>query len=133
MAAGIKMDHVQIGYCNEHRVSEDAPQNEEDKLLEKEFQKKSRIKKESTVFKFFCKKCNIPLCIYCKIEGGSHSSGEFSDHPLVEINQAYLQARKESQQPDPIVQKYKASIKNKLQDLDKKIETINKNAKEAES
>ena len=81
---------------------------------------------------FFCNKCKTTLCIYCKIKG-SHSSGEFANHQLVNIEEAYDQAVNEADFIDPLIEKHKASIRSKLQELDDKISEINENARAVEN
>lgn len=81
---------------------------------------------------FFCNKCKTTLCIYCKIKG-SHSSGEFANHQLVNIEEAYDQAVNEADFIDPLIEKHKASIRSKLQELDERISEINENARAVEN
>jgi len=80
---------------------------------------------------FFCTKCNKTLCIYCKVSG-SHSSGEFANHRLIEVESAYEKAKDEASSADPLIEKHKAGIKSKLKKLDEKIKEINDNASHAE-
>ncbi|CAK72944.1 unnamed protein product (macronuclear) [Paramecium tetraurelia] len=75
----------------------------------------------------FCTIDRTPLCLYCKI-GGSHSSGESANHPLVKISDAYMKSLVESKDIDPLIEKRKNQLAEYLQQIDYSIKEVNKNA-----
>lgn len=83
-------------------------------------------------YQFFCTKCKTLLCVYCKING-SHSTGEYGNHILITIQEAFSEAVKQSKEEDPPMVKYKATLKNLLKSVDDKIAMISENAKNAEN
>ena len=48
---------------------------------------------------FFCPKCDVPVCIYCKMVG-SHSTGAFNNHRLVGVRVAWKKAIDEASEPN---------------------------------
>lgn len=83
-------------------------------------------------YQFFCTKCKTVLCIYCKING-SHSQGEYGNHPLITIGEAFQEAVKHSKEADPNMEKHKASLKNMLKTVDDRISMVTENAKNTEN
>lgn len=82
--------------------------------------------------KFFCEKCRMLICIDCKISG-NHSVGEQGSHTLKKIEDAYNEAVTQANIADPQMDKYKASLKSSLKQVDIKIDEISQNAKEKEN
>jgi B-box zinc finger len=83
-------------------------------------------------FMFFCGRCKTTLCISCKISG-SHSSGEYANHKLMNIDEAYKDASDQSKTADPQTEKYKATLRNLLATVKDKIESVAKNAQATEN
>ncbi|KAA6370783.1 MAG: putative zinc finger protein [Streblomastix strix] len=76
---------------------------------------------------FFCPICAIPVCTMCKMMG-SHSTGEFGNHKLVMIEQAYQKLQEESEkQGDTSQETRKAQLYNQLGEVDRKVMEIHKN------
>eukprot|EP00825_Cyclidium_porcatum_P032309 TRINITY_DN3461_c0_g2_i2.p1 TRINITY_DN3461_c0_g2~~TRINITY_DN3461_c0_g2_i2.p1 ORF type:complete len:495 (-),score=76.17 TRINITY_DN3461_c0_g2_i2:559-2013(-) len=75
----------------------------------------------------FCTHCNIPLCVYCKING-THSTGDAAGHLLVKITDAYKTALADSKECDPQLEKKKNQLAEQLQLIDQKIKDVNTNA-----
>lgn len=83
-------------------------------------------------YQFFCKKCKTAICIYCKING-SHSTGEYGNHVLITIDEAFKEAVNQSKDEDRMMTQHKAYLKNMLKQVDEKISIISENAKNAEN
>lgn len=66
---------------------------------------------------FYCPIDNEPLCVYCKING-SHNAGEKVGHTLVKISEIYSKALMESKEKDPILEKRKSQLNDRLNDID---------------
>lgn len=80
---------------------------------------------------FFCTKCKAVLCIFCKING-SHSSGDYANHLLITIGEAYNEAKNQSEAADPVMEKHKGNLRNQLKAVDDKIKIVKDNTAEAE-
>jgi hypothetical protein len=86
---------------------------------------------DSTV-EFYCNSCLVPICVNCKMIG-SHSTPETSNHVLIKINEAYQQALAESSEPDALLESKKENLKVFLEQIDKRIEEIKRNAEIVEN
>jgi hypothetical protein len=82
---------------------------------------------QDTKMELYCQECNIPLCVYCKING-HHSQGDNNGHKLVKITDAYSKALRDSKDYDPLLEKRKNHLAECLSKIDNKIKEINKNA-----
>lgn len=81
---------------------------------------------------FFCTKCKTVICIQCKING-SHSSGDYANHLLITIGEAYAEAKTQSEASDPLMEKHKGTLRSQLKTVDEKIKVIMENTREAEN
>ncbi len=78
---------------------------------------------------FYCKACEIPVCVHCKMVG-NHSSGEMGTHKLIGIGSAWQQAVDVANEPDKILDQRKKDIDSHLGSLSKALEDVDKNAYE---
>lgn len=83
-------------------------------------------------YQFFCTNCKTVLCIQCKISG-SHSSGDYGNHLLITIEEAYNEAKNSAEATDPHMDKHKGMLRSKLKIVDERIKIITNNARKAEN
>lgn len=69
---------------------------------------------------FFCDTCQQPLCVYCKMLG-NHASGEYANHAIVPISQAYQNAKNDAKSDDPTLKKKKNTIQTYINKTQGKI------------
>jgi len=69
---------------------------------------------------FFCDTCQQALCVYCKMLG-NHASGEYANHAIVPIAQAYQNAKNDAKNDDPGLKKKKATIQTFINKTQMKI------------
>ena len=94
---------------------------EKEKLYDLDFKTEKNDGSKKVIFRItskFCTVCNIPLCVYCKING-SHSKNESATHLVEKIEDAYKKTMIESKEVElklinvivgPIVRKKKRII-----------------------
>ncbi len=68
-------------------------------------------KDHSRKIEFFCDTCQQPLCVFCKMQG-NHASGEYANHAIVPIMQAYQNAKSDAKNEDPTLKKKKSIIQS---------------------
>ena len=86
---------------------------------------------ETKKVEFFCQTCQVPLCVYCKMLG-SHASGDYANHGIIAIENAYSNAINDAHSEDPELKKQKGHIANQLKRIEDKLKEINKRYKSVE-
>lgn len=85
----------------------------------------------SELVKYYCPTCNVPVCVNCKMVG-DHSCGEFSNHRVVVIKDAYTASIEESSRPDALIQSRQNVIKDRVKLIRDRITEIENNSKTIE-
>ena len=77
---------------------------------------------------FFCPKCDVPVCIYCKMVG-SHSTGAFNNHRLVGVRVAWKKAIDEASEPNPALSELNKCLKDETSNIRKLRRSVDTNEK----
>jgi hypothetical protein len=75
---------------------------------------------------FFDPVAHLPVCIHCKMSG-SHSSGEYSTHQLVPIQEAYQSSMEDLERERLIVEERRKTIYAQIASIDRRMTQVNQN------
>jgi hypothetical protein len=75
---------------------------------------------------FFDPIAHIPVCVHCKMSG-SHSTGDFANHPLVPIQEAYMASMKDVEYEQRIIEDRRKNIYSQLAHIERTMDQVNVN------
>lgn len=75
---------------------------------------------------FFDPVAHIPVCVHCKMSG-SHSTGDFANHPLVPIQEAYMASMKDVEYEQQIIEDRRKNIYSQLAHIERTMDQVNAN------
>lgn len=75
---------------------------------------------------FFDPVAHVPVCIHCKMTG-SHSTGEYANHQLVPIQDAYQSSMEDLERERQIIEDRRKTIFAELGSIDRRMQQVNTN------